>query len=234
MIGLFNGGKNYPTCSFPPRIDKIFWSRGFLIRVYTDPDNPNQAKMSFQPTPADASVIISTASTQSTSNGPSLATERRITPSWSITQLKGKLETMTGVPPGSQRLLFKSPGRPDQWIEGEDRLIGEWGLVRGCEIEVCCLEQTLNYHGQERAKTWQVHDTRPPAARPNFEDLSSVEKYELPAEKYESLSNSVLAWKKSQKLGRFDPNAQSPEQILYEQVAKDVDAIEKRSVSTLT
>jgi len=33
-------------------------------------------------------------------------------------------------------LLFKSPGRPDQWIEGEDRLIGEWGLVRGCEIEV--------------------------------------------------------------------------------------------------
>lgn len=48
---------------------------------------------------------------------------------------------MTGVPPSSQRLLFKSPGRPDQWIEGEDRLIGEWGLVRGCEIEVCSFEQ---------------------------------------------------------------------------------------------
>jgi tubulin-specific chaperone B len=98
--------------------------------------------MSFQATPADVSVIISTASpTQSTSNEPFLATERRITPSWSIDQLKGKLETMTGIPPGSQRLLFKSPGRPDQWIEGEDRLIGEWGLVRGCEIEVCSFGQ---------------------------------------------------------------------------------------------
>lgn len=50
---------------------------------------------------------------------------------------------MTGVPPGSQRLLFKAPGRPDQWIEGEDRLIGEWGLVRGCEIEVCSFQRGL-------------------------------------------------------------------------------------------
>lgn len=68
------------------------------------------------------------------------------------------------------------------------------------------------------------------AARPNFTDLSSVEKYELPAEKYESLNNSVLAWKKSQKLGRFDPNAQSPEDLLHQQVAKDIEAIEKKSM----
>lgn len=57
--------------------------------------------------------------------------------------------------------------------------------------------------------------------RPNFTDLSSVEKYELPTETYESLSNSVLAWKKNQKLGRFDPNALSPEESLRQQVAKD-------------
>ncbi|OKL59174.1 hypothetical protein UA08_05831 [Talaromyces atroroseus] len=167
--------------------------------------------MSFQ-TPSDVSVIISTP----TSSAPTseLATERRITPSWTIPQLKGKLETMTGVPPGSQRLLFKSPSRPDQWIEGGDeRVIGEYGLARGCEIE--------------------VHDTRPPAARPNFSDLSSVEKYELPSDKYESLSNSVLAWKKAQKLGRFDPNAPSPEELLHEQVAKDSAEIEKRGIKLL-
>jgi tubulin-folding cofactor B len=69
------------------------------------------------------------------------------------------------------------------------------------------------------------------AARRNFTDLSSVEKYELPAEKYESLNNSVLAWKKSQKLGRFDPNAQSPEDLLHQQVGKDIEAIEKQSAS---
>ena len=57
--------------------------------------------------------------------------------------------------------------------------------------------------------------------RPNFTDLSSVEKYELPTETYESLSNSVLAWKKNQKLGRFDPSALSPEEALQKQVEKD-------------
>lgn len=94
--------------------------------------------MAFQPTPTDVSVIISTASfnAKTANSGPSLATERRITPSWTISQLKGKLETMTGVPPGSQNLRFKSPGQPDQWIQGDERMIGEWGLVRGCEIEV--------------------------------------------------------------------------------------------------
>lgn len=38
----------------------------------------------------------------------------------------------------------------------------------------------------------------------------------------------MLAWKKAQKLGRFDPNAQSPEDLLHVQVAKDMDAIDKR------
>ena len=51
----------------------------------------------------------------------------------------------------------------------------------------------------------QVHDSRPQALRPNFSDLSSVEKYEMNAETYENLSDSVLAWKRNQKLGRFDP-----------------------------
>lgn len=93
--------------------------------------------MSFQPTPADISVLITTpASAKAANPEPSFVTERRVTPSWTVEQLKGKLETMTGVPPGSQRLRVKVPGRPDQWVEGEHRIIGEWGLVKGSEIEV--------------------------------------------------------------------------------------------------
>lgn len=91
--------------------------------------------MAFQPTPADISVAITTPMASSSAE-PRLLTERRITPTWSVSQLKGKLETMTGVPPGSQRLLLKSPGRPDQWVEGDDSIIGDWGLMKGCEIEV--------------------------------------------------------------------------------------------------
>lgn len=67
--------------------------------------------------------------------------------------------------------------------------------------------------------------------RPNFTDLSSVDKYELPTETYESLPNSVLAWKKNQKLGRFDPNALSPEETLRKQVEKDQSEVAARGVS---
>lgn len=92
----------------------------------------------FQPTPTDISIIITSPSGSSNSG---FLTERRITPTWSIMQLKSKLETMTGVPPSSQRLLLKTPGRPDQWIVDGDGsgAIGDWGLVKGCEIEVCMI-----------------------------------------------------------------------------------------------
>ena len=53
---------------------------------------------------------------------------------------------------------------------------------------------------------------RPPGLRPNYTDASQVTKYEMPPSEYEQKTDSVLAWKKSQKLGRFDPNAPSIEQ----------------------
>ena len=49
-------------------------------------------------------------------------------------------------------------------------------------------------------------DTRPAGQRPNYTDTSGVEKYVMPEEEYEKKTDSVLAWKKAQKLGRFDPN----------------------------
>ncbi|KAK5997006.1 Cell polarity protein alp11 [Cladobotryum mycophilum] len=94
------------------------------------------------------------------------SSERRITPSWTISQLKAKLEHITGIP------LLSS-----------------------------ALPQGLS----------RVVDTRPPAARPNFTDTSGVERYVMPEEEYEKKTDSVLAWKKAQKLGRFDPNAPSRE-----------------------
>lgn len=98
--------------------------------------------MAFQPTPADISVIITSPAAVKSANGePSFVTERRVTPTWTVMQLKGKLETMTGVPPGSQRLRVKVPGRPDQWADSDDQLIGDYGLAKGSEIEVCFLPQ---------------------------------------------------------------------------------------------
>lgn len=54
---------------------------------------------------------------------------------------------------------------------------------------------------------FQVVDTRPPGVRENYTDTSGVDKYVMPEEEYERKADSVLAWKRAQKLGRFDPNA---------------------------
>lgn len=56
-----------------------------------------------------------------------------------------------------------------------------------------------------------------------------MEKYTLPESTYESLPNSVLAWKKNQKLGRFDPNASSPEELMQAQAQKDAEDVQQRS-----
>jgi len=50
-----------------------------------------------------------------------------------------------------------------------------------------------------------VEDTRPISERPNLTDESQVERYEMEPETYAARSDSVLAWKKAQHLGRFDP-----------------------------
>jgi hypothetical protein len=93
--------------------------------------------MAFQPTPTDVSVIITSSSVaRSADSEPRFLTERRITPTWTVEQVKSKLETMTGVPPGSQRLRVKVPGRPDQWADNDAQLIGDYGIVKGSEIEV--------------------------------------------------------------------------------------------------
>ena len=57
-------------------------------------------------------------------------------------------------------------------------------------------------------------DTRPASARLNLTDASEVEKWEMPPELYEKRTDSVLAWKKRQQLGRFDPDRQHEQERL--------------------
>ncbi|KAK5688110.1 hypothetical protein LTS10_000088 [Elasticomyces elasticus] len=121
--------------------------------------------------------------------------ERRISPSWSITQLKNRLDPITGIPATCQKLSLKIGSQASQPITAQDEdatQLANWPLQAYAEI--------------------YVGDTRPPGARTNYTDVSAVEKYEMPAADYESRTDSVLAWKKAQKLGRFDPNAPSVEQ----------------------
>ncbi|KAI1816389.1 CAP Gly-rich domain-containing protein [Poronia punctata] len=122
------------------------------------------------------------------------SSERRITPSWSISQLKSKLEPITGVPPSCQRLKLKTSDGQTVAIEAGDE----------------DYTQLHNFPLAPYAEL-QVTDTRPPNARVNFNDTTGVAKYVMPVEEYEKKSDSVLAWKKNEKLGRFNPDAPSLE-----------------------
>ncbi|OTB11382.1 hypothetical protein K445DRAFT_322171 [Daldinia sp. EC12] len=120
--------------------------------------------------------------------------ERRITPSWSITQLKRKLEPITGIPPSSQRISLKTASKESIPVEAADEdavLLSNFPLSAYAELHII--------------------DTRPASAKLNFNDTSGVEKYIMPPEEYEKKSDSVLAWKKAEKLGRFNPDAPSLE-----------------------
>ncbi|KAI8943591.1 hypothetical protein NX059_001583 [Plenodomus lindquistii] len=126
---------------------------------------------------------------------PNSSSERRISPSWSIAHLKTRLEPITGVPASSQKLSLR--------FGSQDAV----ALVAHDEEQTRLAAFPLQPYAEIT-----VTDTRPPGARTDYTDLSAVEKYEMPSTEYESRTDSVLAWKKAQKLGRFDPNAPSIEQ----------------------
>ncbi|KAF2633523.1 hypothetical protein BU25DRAFT_380985 [Macroventuria anomochaeta] len=135
---------------------------------------------------ADVPLLISS---------PNSSSERRISPSWSIAHLKSRLEPITGVPASSQQLSLRVGSQdavPITALDEEQTRLAQFSLQPYAEITVV--------------------DTRPPAARTDFSDLSAVDKYVMPSAEYETRTDSVLAWKKAQKLGRFDPNAPSIEQ----------------------
>ncbi|KAK3115357.1 hypothetical protein LTR53_005399 [Teratosphaeriaceae sp. CCFEE 6253] len=123
------------------------------------------------------------------------ASERRVSPAWTITQLKARLDPITGVPASCQRLSLKIGSQaplPITALDEDGTQLANWPLQAYAEL--------------------QVADTRPPGARTNYTNVSAVKKYEMPAATYESLTDSVLAWKRTQQLGRFDPHAPSLEQ----------------------
>ncbi|OAA43847.1 tubulin specific chaperone cofactor B [Metarhizium rileyi] len=134
------------------------------------------------------------------------ASERRITPSWSITALKTKLEPITGVPPSAQKLSLRTSGGSDaipvEAADEDDTRLSSFPLAPYAELH--------------------VGDTRPPGARPNYTDTSGVDKYVMPEGEYEKKTDSVLAWKRAQQLGRFDPNASSHEQARLETLEQEV------------
>ena len=145
---------------------------------------------------ADVSVWVKSDQTSS---------ERRLNPSWTIAStylpcqftnriaLKTKLETITGIPPEAQILSF-------QLSDGDTKI-----PINPTDNKTTLLS-AYNTHLRPYI-TLYVDDSRPEEERV-LPDLNA-EHFQLTNEEYESRRDTVLAWKKNQQLGRFDPERET-------------------------
>lgn len=79
----------------------------------------------------------------------------------------------------------------------------------------------LTYHLQVRTSDKNITIS-------NLPPLASVVKYEMPKSAYEEVPETVLAYKKAHKIGRFDPNGP---QIQDRKVKEMWEEVDKRSTS---
>lgn len=120
-----------------------------------------------------------------TSNVSSVASEKSFPSHITVRELKGKLEMITGASMDSMKIeLFNDQNKSIGILDNDDST----------------LKSVLN-------NNIRLHVTDTNAS--NFEDLSGVEKYEMATEEYEKREDTVQAFKKRNKLGRFNPEVQA-------------------------
>ncbi|KAF8647585.1 hypothetical protein AX16_006607 [Volvariella volvacea WC 439] len=123
---------------------------------------------------------------------PDTRSERRLDPHLTVSQLKTKLEPITGIPTGNQVIsLFnaENDAQPITRLDDDTKQLGFYGL-----------------------RDWQmlkVEDANPSTTLTGrFGDYSQVEKFEISEEAYAKRQDSVLAYKQQHKVGRFAPKDQ--------------------------
>ncbi|KAJ3321186.1 hypothetical protein HDV06_004529 [Boothiomyces sp. JEL0866] len=132
------------------------------------------------------------------------SSERRFDKSLSILELKEKLTAITGVP--SSTMVLQCNGISLQ----DDKQLGYYPIDNYSNLLVSNTDRTFDYN-----------------------DLNKVEKFEISSEEYEKRNDSVLAFKKRNRLGRFADNIkdfkEEAEKIkVGDRCMVEVDGMEKR------
>ncbi|PPQ73002.1 hypothetical protein CVT26_014678 [Gymnopilus dilepis] len=126
---------------------------------------------------------------------PDTRSERRIDPHITVEQLKGKLELITGIPAANQVITLLAS-------ETDPRVIAELNDD----------SKMLGFYGLADWQVLKVIDTNPAASLTGqLSDVSQVEKFELSDAEYASRRDTVLAYKKNHKMGRFADKNATPE-----------------------
>ncbi|GAA5854942.1 hypothetical protein JCM5353_008644 [Sporobolomyces roseus] len=137
-------------------------------------------------------------------SSPDTHSERRIGSDITISQLKSKLEPVTGISYDSQILSLRRTG-DGAGHSGSGSKGGESLAMLDDET------RTLDSYGVREWMTIRVESSDPNAraVAGQFTDDSRVEKFELTKEEYEARNDTVLAYKMRNQLGRFAPTSNS-------------------------
>jgi len=119
-------------------------------------------------------------------SSPESYSERRLSRHLTIFDLKNKLYPVTGIAPESQRLALNlAPNQGGISLSDETRTLSDYGVQEGSTIDVVDVDPS------SAGKLGQ------------YNDVSQVEKFELPDTEYAKRNDTLLAYKQRNKLGRF-------------------------------
>ncbi|KAG9313180.1 CAP Gly-rich domain-containing protein [Chiua virens] len=122
---------------------------------------------------------------------PDTRSERRFDLHITVEKLKAKLELITGIPVQNQRISVQvDQGETIAHLSDDTKLLGFYGLTTGQTLHVIDTNPATSFTGQ-------------------LSDVSQVEKFELSEEAYAKRSDSVLAYKQRNKVGRFAPSSET-------------------------
>ncbi|KAI9183215.1 hypothetical protein H9P43_004132 [Blastocladiella emersonii ATCC 22665] len=144
-----------------------------------------------------------------------IASERRFDKGVTLSQLRGKLEPLSGIMAGDQKLLL---------YRDHDTKLPPLCELAGPD------DTMLGAFPVENFMTLRVVSRNPAASaavRNQYTDVSLVDKYEMPEDKYDALTDSVRDFKRRNKLGRFDDARSSNSSVHENEDAERVAAVAK-------
>lgn len=131
------------------------------------------------------------------------SSERRISPQWDLAYLKRRLEGITGIPPSDQTLLHYPTS-----TSNEVRILSD-GQKYSEERDQATRVLDLNIAPYSRV---HVTDITGNTDMNLDEENEQNAGFELSEEDYAKRTDSVLNWKRENKLGRFDPTVEQQRQ----------------------
>lgn len=124
------------------------------------------------------------------------SSERRISPQWDLQYLKKKLELITGISPKDQTIQHYAIPSSNEFIVILDA--GKYSATEDGTKNV----SDFNILPFSRL---HVHDSNPDSQLSQLQGDDTTEEFKLSEEEYAKRTDSVLYWKETNKLGRFDP-----------------------------